>query len=134
MQGRSLEINWPSQYQDGRFDSYKPQAHVDARLPHSTSKNIDMDNSQNTVLGNSTGSLAMKKFDELTDTEKIERLRNELRTLRYVSQAMNQLRADINDLRVHQHSDNGTVLVKLPEFSKGAGLVGGQGMLFDSLS
>jgi len=95
-----------------------------------------METSQNTGTGtNNIGAqMTMKKFDELTDAEKIERLRCELRTLRYVSQAMNQLRSDINDLRVHQHSENGAVLVKLPEFSKGGGLVGAAGMLFDSLN
>lgn len=58
------------------------------------------------------GSVAkeFKRFDDLTDTEKIERLRRELQS---ANSTMKALVVQLHSLLSHRHGDNGELLVPL---------------------
>ena len=52
-----------------------------------------------------------KGFEELTEKEQIQRLREELVNMRYVYKRISELEKEINKLKQHQHGVNGEVLV-----------------------
>jgi len=53
----------------------------------------------------------VKSFEELTEKEQIQRLREELVSARYMYKRISELEKEINKLKHHQHGVNGEVLV-----------------------
>ena len=54
-----------------------------------------------------------KKWDECSVEEKLEKIRNELRELRYGIGRINQVEETIRELQNHEHSESGKMLVPL---------------------
>ena len=57
--------------------------------------------------------LADKPWNELTDSQKIERLVMVVRGMEYQSNTITNLQAEVNWLREHSHSTDGKVVVPL---------------------
>lgn len=71
-----------------------------------------MENQQEPVgLLSVTGAAKLKGFEELTEKEQIQRLREELMSARYIYRRVRELEKEINKLKQHQHGLNGEVLV-----------------------
>lgn len=64
----------------------------------------------------------VKKWEDSSVEEKLEKLRNELMQMRYLSNRMSTIESNYYNLVNHQHGTDGRMLV--PFNSSGAGLVG----------
>jgi len=62
-------------------------------------------------LSNLANTGASKSFEELTEKEQIQRLREELISARYMYRRIYELEKEVNKLKQHQHGVNGEVLV-----------------------
>lgn len=73
-----------------------------------------------------------REWKDLTDTEKIDRLRDELRNFRYIVSRIAELERKVHLLRLHQHGENGAVVVRI-ESADSQSILSGQVMTLDKL-
>ncbi len=54
-----------------------------------------------------------KKWDEQTDTEKLETLRNQVRMMQYLNRSIADLQAEVFRLKTHEHGGDGKPVIPL---------------------
>lgn len=70
------------------------------------------------------GSKVTKSWKEQSQDEKIESLRSELISQRYVFHRVTQLEQELRDLREHSHSTSGQIMIPLKP-NHGGGMLAG---------